>query len=308
MTGAPDVPVVVFGDVCLHVTVHPSGSDEFCAGDVKLDPGGSAAMVALQLAALERRVAMVGVSGQDRLAEHLRERLIASGVDCSRWTSVAGNTARVAILVESDGGHRVIVDHGDMKRPGEALSTLARELPLRDDVLCYVPGFPDYDPLRVALVEQGARVVCDFGFRPWLTDAATARDNIVSRVNGVAIAICSGASFSEGDNRALAQACIAGGAAGVVTSLGSRGCLVSDAEGTTHQAGFATRAVNTLGAGDSLVAGLLAALADGRSLQEACVFAQAVAAMKITTLSRPATVHGVRALLATAGDHDDDQR
>ncbi|MGP3928793.1 carbohydrate kinase family protein [Nonomuraea sp. KM88] len=305
MTGVAGVPIVVFGDVCLHVTVRSSGTGDFCAGDVKLDPGGSAAMVALQLAALERRVAMVGVAGEDDLAEHLRKSLIASGVDCSWWASVAGDTARVAILVESGGDHRVIVNQEGVTRPGEALTPLLRELRVRGDALCYVPGFPSYDPLRVALVEQGARVVCDFGFRPWLTDAATARDNIVPRVDGVAIAICSGASFSEGDNRALAQACIAGGAAGVVTSLGSRGCLVSDADSSTHQAGFATHPVNTLGAGDSLVAGLLAALSDGRPLREACLFAQAVAAAKIATLSRPATVHGVRTLLATAGDQDD---
>jgi len=65
--------------------------------------------------------------------------------------------------------------------------------------------------------------------------------------------------------------------------------------------GFAARPVNTLGARDSLVAGLLVALADSHPLPQACLFAQAVAAVKITTLVQPAALARVRALLETVG-------
>lgn len=300
MTAAP-APVVVFGDVCLHVTVRPSGLGDFCTGDVDLSPGGSAAMVALQVAALGRPVVMMGVAGQDRLADRLVSCLVAAGIDCSRWTSVPGATAKVAILVGADGSHSVVVEQGGVEQPGEALAAGARDACLPRDALCYVPGFPAYDAVRVILAERRARVVCDFGFRPWLASPATARENILPRVGGVAVAVCSGASFSDEDNRALAQACVAGGATAVVTSLGARGCLLSDGYGTTPLSGFSTHAVNTLGAGDSLVAGLLTALADRYSLREACIFGQAVAAAKITTLARPAARNDVCTLLGTTG-------
>ncbi|MFI9842510.1 carbohydrate kinase family protein [Nonomuraea sp. NPDC051941] len=299
--GAAASPVYVFGDVCLHVTIRPSGSGKFCAGDVRLDPGGSAAMVAWQLAALERPVAMVGVAGQDHAAKRLRDRLVAVGVDCSCWTSVVGETARVAIFVEPGGDHRVVVEQGDVTRPGEALAARVQEVDLPEDALCYVPGFPAYDAVRTALLDRSLRVVCDFGFRPWLTDIDTAVAQIVPRACGVAVAVCSGASFAEADNRLLAQHCIAAGASAVVTSLGSEGCLVSDARGTTHRPGVSVRPVNTLGAGDSLVAGLLAGLANGFALEQACVFAQMVAAAKITKLVGPARNSDVQALLGTAG-------
>ena len=80
---------------------------------------------------------------------------------------------------------------------------------------------------------------------------------------------------------------------------------MSDASGTTYVPGFAAEPVNTLGAGDSLVAGLLVALADGQSLRRACVFAQAVAATKIETMTSPAAAGEVRARLGTVGWPDD---
>jgi sugar/nucleoside kinase (ribokinase family) len=294
-------PVVVFGDACLHVTVRPGDAAEFSAGEVVLGPGGSAAMVAWQIAALERPVTMFGVAGNDELAGQVRGQLAAAGVDCSRWAAVPGATARVAILVGPDGGHRVVVDQGGVTEPDLALAEAAEQAELREDTLCYVPGFPGYDGVRTALTGRGARVVCDFGFRPWLTGPAAARRNILPRVSGVAVAVCSGASFPEAANQALARECLASGAGAVLTSLGPDGCLLTEAGGEVRVPGFAARALNTLGAGDSLVAGLLVAMAGGHALPRACVYAQAVAATKITTVAQPADAGRVLALLETAG-------
>jgi len=166
MTAAADASLLALGDVCLHVTVRPSGPEEFCPGDVELSPGGSCAMVASQVAALGRPVTMFGVAGDDDLAAQLRSHLIADGVDCRRWASVAGPTARAAILVGPDGGHRVVVEQGGVTEPGEALVAAMEEGAIPDGALCYVPGFPQYDPVRAALAERRARLVCDFGFRP----------------------------------------------------------------------------------------------------------------------------------------------
>jgi sugar/nucleoside kinase (ribokinase family) len=293
--------VVVFGDTCLHVTVRPSSLDDFCAGEVELTPGGSAAMVAWQVAAVGWPVTMAGVAGTDDLATDLRARLEGAGVDCSRWTSVPGRTARVAILVDPDGGHRVVVEQGEITEPGRVLATAMDSDFGLSGKLCYIPGFPAYDEARTMLVERRANVVSDFGFRPWLTDLDTARANILSRVAGVSLAVCSGASLSESDNHALARACLDAGASAVVTSLGSNGCLVSDGSDTVLMPGFAAKPVNTLGAGDSLVAGLLVAMSQGRPIAQACVYAQAVAAAKIETLARPAAPAAVQEFLKTVG-------
>jgi sugar/nucleoside kinase (ribokinase family) len=297
VTAAAGAPIAAFGDVCLHVTVRPDGHGEFSVGDVELGPGGSCAMVALQVAALDRPVTMFGVAGDDDLADRLRARLTAAGIDCSRWESIGGATARVVITVDTSGGHRLVVDQGGVTEPGEALAGAAREAALPDDALCYVPGFPGYDAVRGVLAERGARLVCDFGFRPWLTDPDTARKNILPRMGGVTVAVCSGASFVDADNIALARACVDSGATAVITSLGPRGCLVTDPGGTQPVPAFVTEPVNTLGAGDALVAGVLVGLADGSSVLEACVLGQAVAARKITSLDGFADLHGVRALL-----------
>jgi ribokinase len=299
VTASGTAPIVVFGDVCLHVTIRPAGTGEFCPGEVDLGPGGSAAMVALQVAALGTPVAMVGVAGSDAVADDLRDRLTVAGVDCSRWTLLPGATARVAVLVDDNGEHRVVVEQGGVQEPGVALAKMTHGSRATADTVTYVPGFPAYDAARTHLVDHETQVVCDFGFRPWLCDPATAAAQIVPRVAGTAVAVCSGGAFTDADNRALALDCLAAGARAVVTSLGPRGCLVSDADGTEHIPGFDARPKNTLGAGDSFVAGLLTALVDGHPLRQACVFAHAVAATKITTLAEPAAADRVRALLET---------
>jgi sugar/nucleoside kinase (ribokinase family) len=280
--------VVAFGDVCLHVTVRPGGPEDFTTGDVVLSPGGSCAMVARQVAALGRPVVMVGVAGSDDLAAGLRAQLTEEGIDCSDWANVPGATARVAILVGAGGEHRVVVEQGGVTEPGEALAGSAATRQLSPQTLCYVPGFPAYDPTRRQLLARGARLVCDLGFRPWLTDLGSVRRNVVPRAQGAEVAVCSGAEFTDAENTAVATECLAVGAKSVVTSLGPRGCLVTDARGTVHVPGLPTHPVDTLGAGDSLVAGLIVALGDGNDVRDACAFAQAVAAAKVAVFAGPA--------------------
>ena len=79
-----------------------------------------------------------------------------------------------------------------------------------------------------------------------------------------------------------AKALLARGPGAVVITLGGLGALAVTEEETIHIHAFAVDTVDTTGAGDAFNGALAAALAEKRSLAEACRFAAAAAALSVT--------------------------
>jgi ribokinase len=82
----------------------------------------------------------------------------------------------------------------------------------------------------------------------------------------------------------VAQALLARGPKAVLLSLGAEGLVWADAEGVRHSPARKVVAVDTVGAGDTLVGALVTALAEGQAVDQALRFAQAAAAIAV---SRP---------------------
>ena len=70
----------------------------------------------------------------------------------------------------------------------------------------------------------------------------------------------------------------------VIITLGSRGVFVSSDGNEEIIPAFKVNAVDTTGAGDAFNGGLLCALAEGKSLEEAARFANALAALSVQKL------------------------
>lgn len=82
----------------------------------------------------------------------------------------------------------------------------------------------------------------------------------------------------------LAQALRAQGPSAVLVSLGADGLCWVDADGARRVPARRVKAVDTVGAGDTLVGALVTALAEGQPIDQALSFAQAAAALAV---SRP---------------------
>ncbi len=96
---------------------------------------------------------------------------------------------------------------------------------------------------------------------------------------------------NEGEARALtgqddpaeaAQILLARGARRVIITLGSRGAWLRDAKTAKAFPAFPVEAVDSTGAGDAFNGALACALAEGRPLEEAIVFANAAGALTVT--------------------------
>ena len=86
----------------------------------------------------------------------------------------------------------------------------------------------------------------------------------------------------ETDERAAAAVLLKRGPKQVLVTLGAAGVLLCTAEGIEHLAAQAVTAVDTVGAGDTFVGGLVTALSEGRSAADAVRLGQAAAAIAVS--------------------------
>ena len=105
---------------------------------------------------------------------------------------------------------------------------------------------------------------------------------VVNALEAQALVTTLGGAVAEPE--VLAQALRAKGPASVLVSLGAEGLCWVDDQGTRRVPARRVKAVDTVGAGDTLVGALVTALAEGQSIEKALAFAQAAAALAV---SRP---------------------
>jgi len=108
---------------------------------------------------------------------------------------------------------------------------------------------------------------------------------VVNALEAQSLALETGARLrADAAPEELAQALRAQGPSAVLVSLGSDGLCWVDADGVRRQACRPVQAVDTVGAGDTLVGALVTALSEGQALDAALAFAQAAASIAV---SRP---------------------
>jgi ribokinase len=105
---------------------------------------------------------------------------------------------------------------------------------------------------------------------------------VVNALEAQALVTTLGGGVAEPE--ALARTLRAKGPSAVLVSLGAEGLCWVDAEGTRRVPARPVKAVDTVGAGDTLVGALVTALAEGQAVGNALAFAQAAAALAV---SRP---------------------
>jgi ribokinase len=68
----------------------------------------------------------------------------------------------------------------------------------------------------------------------------------------------------------------------LIVTLGEKGCIHINRQGSNTYKAYKVKAVDTTAAGDSFIGALAAAISDGKSLKDAITFATAVGALTVT--------------------------
>ena len=262
------------------------------ARDVTVHAGGKGVNVACCLADWGLRVTATGILGADNAVPFARV-FAERGID-DRFIRIPGETRTNLKLLDRRSG-----DTTDINLPGLAVTgvhldavrspLLERACPGTFAVLAgSLPGLLEQDTyadLTRALNARGARVILDASGDPLATALDAAADALPYAVkpNRRELEDWTGTQLPTlGDVRAAAQNLRKRGIPVVVVSLGAEGALFLTDEGTVHARPPATKVASTVGAGDALVSGLVAAFQAGLDLDGTARLALAFAAGKLS--------------------------
>lgn len=235
-------------------------------------PGGNAVNVAVMARRLGAATGYLGCVGNDDGGRLLHDSLRCEGVDVSRIRRRPGANAR-ARLAHDDGDRRFV-----SADPG-----VRADYRFQPEDFAYIAGFDlTHTSIFADLgadwtwVRKAARRM-SFDFSTRISDEVLAR---FGPELDYAFLSASDRSDQEADN--LVQRLLDLGAGCVVVTRGAAGALAGEGAERVLQPALPTEVIDTLGAGDGLIAGFLTARLQGGSL-EAALRAGASFAAKVCT-------------------------
>jgi ketohexokinase len=253
-------------DFVFSVPHHPAEDEELRATSLRIEAGGNAANTARVLRGLGHDVTLAAVLADHPAGAPVEQGLQHAGVDLAPCRRVPGMPPLSAILVSQPGGQRTIVHHRDT--PEYGLDDFA-QLDLSRWRWAHFEARPG--PETVRMVRHAST------FRPDLLisiEAEKIRPGIEVCFPMARLVLFS-RGFVEASGFPRPEPFLREMRGRVPQTLlsatwGSEGAWAIEADGTLHHAAAASppTVVDTLGAGDTFNAGMIGALASGRSLRE----------------------------------------
>jgi ribokinase len=288
-TGTP-ARVVVLGSLHLDIMVHasdrPKKGETLPGSAWGYKPGGKGGNQAVAAAQFGARASMVGRVGNDDFGKRLLSYLREAAVDAEhvRTDPEAGSGMSVAIIdAEGDYG-AVIVSGANLRISNKDLEEArpvirkAQVLVLQNEVLESInvaaAQLAKDDRIRVILNAAPAR--------PLKPELAAHVDVLV--VNAVEAEMICGVAVTSLRAATEAAVLLCQQVANVVVTAGGLGLAVAERGATPYvEAAHSVKLVDTHGAGDAFIGALAAHLGSGVSLAEAVRFANAAAALFVST-------------------------
>lgn len=301
---APPADVLVVGSLNMDLRIRtprlPAPGETLTGSGFDTDGGGKGANQAVAAARQGARVAMLGAVGQDAHGAALLAALQADGIDTHAVEHIAGTpSGTAAILLMPDGENSIVVIPGaNHALTPERVRAQATRLRQARVVVAQLECPLDAVAEALAIArEAGAVTVLNAAPVQPLGEALLGQlDWLV--VNEIEAAALAGMPVpGPAEARAVAEQLRRRGPRQVLVTLGAEGLVLAGPEGTLALPAPRVQAVDTTGAGDTVVGALAAALAAGRPLREALTRAQAAAALAVTRL-------GTQSAMPTAAEVD----
>ncbi|ABC81078.1 carbohydrate kinase family protein [Anaeromyxobacter dehalogenans] len=311
-----DLDVLCLGETLVDLLPDRRGSLEDCAR-FEPCPGGAPANVATGLARLGVRTGFRGVVGDDPFGRMLARRLAAEGIEVSLRLARERPTGMWFVALDAAGERTFFSPNARFSAdkliaPADAdPAAIGRARVLHVGTSAHV--LPEGRAALRAAVEAARRLGVELSFDPnvrahlWDDLAplrALCQDVLprcaVAKLSEEELELCTG---EREPGRAAAR--LAGMGVGIAcVTLGARGALVRRGAEEALVAAEPVEVVDTTGAGDGFVAGLLAALSRGAAPLAARSFAEVVAAVRFANrvAGRVCTRVGAVAGLPRAGE------
>lgn len=233
-------------------TIGDNTIDLYVGADNLSFVGGNAVNVAVQLAEAGQDVAYFGAVGPDKRGARVRRALAERGVGVEHLTVISGVTSTSLVEVARNGERHLSAE--DFGTSADYRPTSAELDALADCCVVHIGWTPVAGQIRAALAGRGVVVAQDCA--------------VAEGYDGVDVAFCSaGEARPEADR--LACEALAGGARLAVVTRGAAGSIAVDGARSWSQDAVRVPVVDTTGAGDSFIAGFLAAFGGGATVEQA---------------------------------------
>ena len=257
-------------------------------------PGGKGFNQAIAARKAGGDVAMITKLGRDSLAEiPLRAMREADLSEEYLFFSDSYPTGTALIMVdEMTGQNAIVIVPGACSTITEAdIASVSEQIEQSEYLLLQLEINQDANEKAAELAKNnGVKVIVNTApYQPVSDDflrgvyLVTPNEVEAEELTGIAV------TDKESADRA-AQTLFAKGVQNVLITLGARGVYLNTGDASEILPAYRVNAVDTTGAGDAFNGGLVAALAEGKSLRDAARFANALAALSVQRLGTTASM------------------
>lgn len=270
----------------------PKTGETVIGRDFQIFPGGKGANQAVGVARLGGHVNFISKIGFDDFGDRALENLQNYGVKTDYILREKSAPTGIALIeVEHSGQNRIVVVPGANARLTKADIGKFRHVLERSDVVLVQLEIP----LETAgyVLEAGRRAHATVILNPApahdLPDSFFPNISIITPNETEASALT---HLATNNVEKLALALRKKGVENVVLTLGSKGAYFQSNAERGEVPTWRMDAIDTTAAGDAFNAGLAVALAEGQSLKQAILFANAVGALSVTKMGAQPSMPG----------------
>lgn len=263
----------------------PAPGETVSGGSFDEGPGGKGSNQAIAAARLGAEVSFLTAVGSDDFGRAARELWQREGVNANKVVTAEAPTMVGFILVDTAGENCISIAPGALDElNASAIESIRPEISAADILVVSME-------IPLAAVTAALRIGREVGTRTLLNPAPAQAlsdelwpliDIITPNQTEAPVLLGLDADHGMSDHDLIAELRLRTGGSAILTR-GGRGALVADAESTFEVPAVRVgTVVDTTGAGDSFTAALAVAIAEGRSLGDAVLFAAAAGAHAVT--------------------------
>lgn len=268
--------IFISGSLNMDLTIKspymPEEGETITGSDFMTNGGGKGANQATAAAKLGGNVFMCGAVGKDGFGETLLNNLKAAGVNTDFISEENGVSTGIAVIIVANGNNRIILDKG-----ANATLTVEKTAKFLENA-CTGDIFLTQLENPIDVIGESLKIAKSKGLFTILNPAPANKD-IIPYLGYVDLITPNETEMELlGGKEELFKV----GIKKIVTTLGSEGYEIADADGAKVYPCLKVRAIDTTAAGDTLCGGLAVGLAEGRSLEEAAAFGSKAASIACT--------------------------
>ena len=246
--------------------------------------GGKGGNQAVEAARHGATTSMIACVGNDDFGKRLLGNLISAGVDTIHVRVVDAGSGLSVVVSEASGDYAAVIVSGSNQSLGEHDVVDAQSLIGEASVVILQNEIPDATNLAAArrAREAGALVILNAAPARQLPDALAACLDILV-VNAVEAEMLGAQPVVDLPSAARAAAQLSSMVPAVIVTAGGDGVAVQSVDHAAVVPPHAVQLVSTHGAGDAFIGALGACLAFGDDLEHAVAYANAAAALIVST-------------------------